>query len=80
MSDDEKQAMQTHMGYWAELTNKKISIVYGPVFDPAGVYGMAVVELDEHEDHNAIGNNDPAVSSGVCTFQMIPMQVGMTRS
>jgi uncharacterized protein len=80
MSEDEKLAMQAHVGYWAELTARRVSIVYGPVFDPAGVYGMAVVELDEHDDHNLTGEHDPAVSSGICTFELIPMQVCMTRA
>jgi uncharacterized protein YciI len=79
MNDAEKEAMGRHMGYWAALTEKRTSVVYGPVFDPNGVYGMAVVELNENEDANDIGSNDPAVSSGICTFELIPMQVGMMR-
>ena len=71
--------MQEHMAYWRELTNKKNAIVYGPVFDPKGVYGMAVIEVNNQEEADEIANNDPAVASKVCSFELIPMQVGMTR-
>ena len=80
MNEKEEAAMKTHMGYWAELFQNKKVIVYGPVFDPEGVYGMAVIEVDNEEEANAIKNNDPAVTAGVCTALLLQMQVGMARS
>ena len=72
--------MKSHMGYWAELFQNKKVIVYGPVFDPEGVYGMAVIEVDNEEEANAVKNNDPAVTAGICTALLLQMQVGMARS
>ena len=79
MSEEEKSAMQRHMQYWVQLTDQKFSILYGPVFDPNGVFGMAVIEVNSDEEANAISTGDPAVSSGVCTYELIPMQIGMIR-
>jgi uncharacterized protein YciI len=81
LDQDEKETkiMQEHMAYWRELTNKKNAIVYGPVFDPKSVYGMAVIQVNNQEEADEIANNDPAVASKVCSFELIPMQVGMTR-
>lgn len=77
--ENETKMMQAHMGYWKELTNKKNAIVYGPVFDPKGVYGMAVIEVENEQQADEIAKNDPAVVSKVCTCELIPMQMGMTR-
>ena len=50
------------------------------MFDPEGVYGMAVIEVDNEEEANAVKNNDPAVTAGICTALLLQMQVGMARS
>jgi uncharacterized protein YciI len=79
MNDDEKSVMQQHMQYWANLTDQRNAIVYGPVFDPAGVFGMAVIEVDTDDEARNISEQDPAVSSTICTCQLLPMQVGLLR-
>lgn len=80
MDEKEQNAMNAHMMYWAELFNRGKVAVYGPVFDPAGVFGMAVLEVNEANEANSIKDNDPAVTSGICTAQLIPMQAGMIRT
>lgn len=80
MSDDEKSAMSEHMVYWADLFSRGVVAVYGPVFDPSGVFGMAVLETGTEEDANSIRDNDPAVVAGVCTAQLLPMEAGMIRT
>lgn len=79
-SEEEKSVMNIHMQYWAELTRQRISVVYGPVFDPKGVFGMAVIEVENADEADNIAKHDPAVSSGVCTYEVIPMMAGMLRS
>jgi uncharacterized protein YciI len=79
MSEAEKATMQVHVGYWTELIAKRTAIVFGPVFDPKGVYGMAVIEVDAEEEAAAIASNDPAVHSKICSYELIPMMVGMVR-
>lgn len=79
MSESEQAAMGEHMSYWANLFQTGVVAVYGPVFDPQGVYGMAVLEVENPEQANLIHENDPAVLSGVCTAALVPMQAGMIR-
>lgn len=79
-NEEEKSVMEEHMQYWAELTSKGNSIVYGPVFDAKGVFGMAVIEVDNEAEADNIAKDDPAVLSNVCTCELIPMQVGMLRN
>ena len=78
-NDHEKQIMQQHAAYWAELTNKRDSILYGPVFDPNGVFGMAVIEVDDETQAKAIADNDPVVLSAISVYELIPMVVGLIR-
>jgi|SoiMethySBSTD1v2_1073268.scaffolds.fasta_scaffold18364_6 uncharacterized protein YciI len=80
MDENENSAMQEHMAYWAALFENNKVIVYGPVFDPSGVYGMAVIEVESEDQADLIKNNDPAVSSGVCSAEVFQMQVGMAKS
>jgi hypothetical protein len=39
--------MQEHVAYWQDLANRKIAIIFGPVLDPSGVYGIAIIETDD---------------------------------
>lgn len=80
MNAHEKDVMTTHQGYWVTLIEQRTAVIYGPVFDPTGVWGMGVIEASTDEDAVSVANNDPAVSSGTCTYQLIPMQVGLIRS
>lgn len=80
MDESERETMESHKAYWAGLFNRGVVAVYGPVFDPKGVFGMAVVETDSAEESAELMKNDPAVSSGICTAELIPMHAGMIRS
>lgn len=52
--------MQEHMEYWRNLANKRIAVVVGPVADPKGLYGLAVVEVQDEAAVQDIRKNDPA--------------------
>jgi uncharacterized protein len=80
MTEKEEKAMAEHMAYWKKLFEQGMVAVYGPVFDPESVFGMAVLETANENDADVIKQNDPAVTSGICTAQLIPMQAGMIRS
>jgi hypothetical protein len=40
---------------------------------------MAVLDVESEEEGNSVKNNDPAVSSTICTADLFQMQVGMVR-
>jgi len=79
MTDAERAAMGEHAAYWRALLDRRTAVVFGPVLDPAGVWGLAVVEAASADDVQAIGAGDPAVSSGVATFEVYPMLGGSAR-
>jgi uncharacterized protein len=80
MSEAEAGIMAQHIGYWRGLTDRGTAIVFGPVADPAGVWGLAVVKAESAEDVYALGIEDPAVRSEMSTFQVFAMPDAIVRS
>jgi len=71
MSDSERAIMQQHLAYWKYWMDKGKVIVFGPVLDPAGVYGLGVVAVDSEEEVLAFMKSDPAAA--INTYQYHPM-------
>jgi len=72
MSDQEREIMNRHVSYLRTLLDKGIAIAYGPVYDPKGAYGVAVMEVDNIEQLHEIIAADPA--NGLQKFQIYPMR------
>jgi hypothetical protein len=77
MSAAESTIMEQHFAYWSALTEKNIAIIYGPVLDPAGVYGVAVIDVDDDAQADAVGRDDPAIRSGLSRFELFPMRLAL---
>ena len=71
MTDAERAIMMQHVAYWADLLNKGIAIVFGPVSDPKGTYGMGVIAVDSEEDVSTLTANDPAAKLN--KYEILPM-------
>jgi uncharacterized protein len=80
MSHAEAAIMGQHVGYWQDLAQQGIAVVFGPVRDPAGTWGLAVVQAEAAADVRALGVDDPAVKSGMATFQVYAMPDAIVRS
>lgn len=65
MTEAEQQVMQEHGAYLKEYVDKGTVIIMGPVLDPAGAWGMAVVEAGSEDEVRAITAKDPTVLSGL---------------
>ena len=61
MSEDERKMMMAHAAYWAEHMRAGTSLLYGPVADPAGPYGLGVVRVKDEKELEALKANDPAI-------------------
>jgi uncharacterized protein YciI len=73
MTDAEAQVMGRHGAYWSDLVRQGTALVFGPVLDPDGTWGLAVVRAASSEDVEALGTGDPAVAEGVATFVVCDM-------
>jgi uncharacterized protein YciI len=72
MSEEERNIMQKHVAYWAPYVNDGTVIVLGPVMDPKGGYGVAVVEVENDEQLDQLITNDPA--NGLNSYEIYPMR------
>ena len=61
-----------HVEYWKVLTEKGFAIVYGPVFDPNGGYGVGIIEVENDEQLHELTRNDPAAK--INTYEIYPMR------
>ena len=80
MNEAEAKLMREHADYWKGLMKRRLVIVFGPVADPKGVYGIAILELEEEADANALGMNDPAIKAKAgFNFEVHPIDRAVVR-
>ena len=70
MTADERNIMLEHVEYWKQQMEKGIAIAFGPVLDPKGVYGVGIIRVDDDTAAKVFAGNDPAVSSGLNSFEI----------
>jgi len=75
MTPEEGAVMTKHAAYWAEMFKTGKVLIIGPVLDPKGAWGMAVLEADSLADAQQMANNDPSVKSGLNKVEVSPMRV-----
>jgi uncharacterized protein YciI len=64
MTPREAGLMREHAAYWQELADRGVALVVGPVLDPAGAWGLAVVDVSDGAAASALTDRDPIVRSG----------------
>ncbi|NHC44934.1 hypothetical protein G9H72_06645 [Motilibacter sp. K478] len=79
MTPAEADAMQRHTDYWLELLDQGTAVFFGPVGDPAGVWGLGILEAGSPEEVDAVRADDPAVTSGTATAEVMPVLGGYAR-
>jgi hypothetical protein len=60
MTPEERDAMTRHVAYWKQFADTGAAIVFGPVLDPDGVYGIGVYNVADMDQFRAMLANDPA--------------------
>ena len=73
MTDVEAAVMAEHATYWSAFVAEGRVVAFGPVLDPVGVWGLAIVEADDEAVVHKIGTEDPAVRSKIAAFDVYPM-------
>ena len=80
MTEEEGTVMQEHFGYWAKMIEERRAVAYGPVMDPNGTYGIAVVEVDDEATARSIAEGDPAITASAgFGFEVHPMPDAIVR-
>ena len=67
--------MQRHVAYWQNLLNRDVALAFGAVHDPGDPWGRGLLDFDDGQGARAIGEGDPAVQTGTCTYELLPMEL-----
>ncbi|MDX6240984.1 MAG: hypothetical protein QOG10_5808 [Kribbellaceae bacterium] len=79
MTEAEAAVMREHVAYWQTLADQGTAVAFGPVADPAGSWGVAIVEAETTDEVHAIRAADPVVTSGLGPVDIYPMPQAITR-
>ncbi|HEX8437010.1 YciI family protein [Archangium sp.] len=77
MTADEQATMRAHGEFLQGQLAAGTLVVAGPVFDPAGVFGMAVFEAESMEEVRRLLERDPAKAIG--RHEVSPMGPSIVR-
>jgi len=79
MTDEEREIMGRHAAYWQPLVEAGRMVVFGPVLDDSGSWGLGVVESENEDELRAFAARDPAVTSGTANIEVGKMLAGFVR-
>jgi len=68
MTDEEKTIMSKHSEFWDKLLSDGNALVTGPVLDPNGTYGFAVIFADNENAARELLKDDPAQQLSVYSY------------
>jgi uncharacterized protein YciI len=79
MTEEEREIMGRHAAYWQPLLETGQMVVFGPVLDSTGSWGLGVVEAEDEDELRAFAAGDPAVTTGTAGMELGKMLAGFVR-
>jgi uncharacterized protein len=80
MTEAEGAAMAEHAAYWHGHMAQGRVVVFGPVAEPTGVWGLAVLETESRDEAERLAAADPVITSGTMErFELHPMLSAVVR-
>jgi len=79
MSDEERAVMAQHAAYWQPLVDANRMVVFGPVLDGTGSWGLGVVESDDEDELRSFAARDPVVTTGTARVEVGTLLTGFVR-
>ncbi len=80
MTPSEAGLMQEHAAYWQKLADRGVALVVGPVLDPAGAWGLAIVDVNDATDAAALTDDDPVIRSSGFRYEIHPIPQAILRT
>ena len=71
--------MARHAAYWKPMVESGRMVVFGPVLDGGGSWGLGVVEGDDEEELRRFAAGDPVVTTGTASIEIGKMLAGYVR-
>jgi uncharacterized protein YciI len=79
MTDQEREVMSRHAAYWKPYLESGQMVIFGPVLDTTGSWGLGVVEAEDEDELRAFAAGDPAVTTGTAEMEIGTMLAGFVR-
>ncbi|HEX5896026.1 MAG TPA: YciI family protein [Thermoleophilaceae bacterium] len=79
MTDEERAVMGQHAAYWQPFIDSGQMVLFGPVLDSTGSWGLGVVEAEDEDELRAFAAGDPAVTTGTAQIEIGTMLDGFVR-
>jgi uncharacterized protein YciI len=79
MSEEEREVMGRHAAHWQPLVDSGAMVVFGPVLDDTGSWGLGVVETEDEDELRSFAARDPVVTTGTAEIEIGTMLAGFVR-
>jgi uncharacterized protein len=79
MTDEERGIMGRHAAYWQPFIDSGQMVIFGPVLDATGSWGLGVVEADNEDELRAFAAGDPVVTTGTAQIEIGKLLDGFVR-
>jgi uncharacterized protein len=79
MTDEEREVMGRHAAYWQPFVDSGQMVVFGPVLDGTGSWGLGVIEAEDEDELRALAEGDPVVTTGTAEIELGKMLGGFVR-
>jgi uncharacterized protein YciI len=80
MTDEERAVMERHAEHWQSYIESGRMVIFGPVLDGTGSWGLGVVEAEDGDELRAFASLDPAVTSGTAQIEIGELLAGFVRA
>ena len=79
MTDEERDIMARHAAHWKPYLDSGQMVVFGPILDDTGSWGLGVVEADDEQELRSFAAKDPVVTTGTGKIELGSMLFGFVR-
>ena len=70
----EMAAMGAHSAYWQDQADLGSALAVGPVADPGGIWGMALVDVADGARARALAEGDPIITAELgFSYEVLPV-------
>ena len=80
LSEGEQETMARHAAHWQPLIDSGQMVVFGPMLDETGSWGLGLAEVHDEAELRALAASDPAVVAGIAEIELGRMLGGFVRA
>jgi uncharacterized protein len=79
MNGQERALMAEHAAYMKVWFDSGTVLSYGPVLDPAGSFGIGLLEMDDLAEAERFAQGDPTIKAKMNTYTIFPMIIAASQ-